>query len=74
MRGDAVQITIMRLGEADVGGEMQAVLSGFEADSSWLDTDERVQKLVTGGLTLLATIGFVTYIVIQRRRRARERG
>lgn len=73
VRGEGVQIVILRLGEADVGGELQTVLAGFEADSNWLDTGARVKKLVTGGLMLLATIGFVTYIVIQRRQRARER-
>ncbi len=72
VRGEAVQIIIMRLGEEDVSAELQAVLTGFEADSNWLTTDERVSKLVTGGLTLLATIALVAYIVIRRRRRAHE--
>lgn len=71
VRGEAVQIILMRVGEQEVGDELQSVLSTFDADSNWLSTDERVRKLVTGGLTLLATITLVVYVVIRRRRRAR---
>lgn len=68
VRADAVQVMIMRLGDKDVGDELQSVLAGFQADSNWLTDDERIGKLVTGGLSLLATIGLVTFFVIRRRR------
>jgi hypothetical protein len=68
VKGEAVQIVVMRLGEEEVGKDLQTVLTGLEAESSWLTTDERVQKFVTGALTLLTTMGLVTYFVIRRRR------
>ena len=68
VRGEAVQIVMMRLGEKELGDELQAVLATFDADSSWLTTDERIKKLVVGGLSLLATIALGTYFVIRRRR------
>ena len=69
VRGEAVQIIIMRLGDEDIGGELQAVLTEFNAESNWLDTGERIQKLVAGGLTFLAVIGFIASFVWRRRQR-----
>ncbi len=68
VRGEAVQIIIMRLGDKEVDDELQAVLTDFEAESNWLTNDERIEKLVVGGLTLLVTVGGVAYFVIRRRR------
>ncbi len=58
----------MRLGDKEVDDELQAVLTDFEAESNWLTNDERIEKLVVGGLTLLVTVGGVAYFVIRRRR------
>ncbi len=68
VRGEAVQIIMMRLGDEQLGDELQTVLTGFDAESNWLTTDERIEKLVVGGLTLLMTVGGVAYFVIRRRR------
>ena len=72
VRGEAVQIIMVRLGDVDVGGELQTVLAGFSAESNWLTTDERIQKVVVGGLTFLTTVGLIVFFVIRRRRRARD--
>jgi hypothetical protein len=72
VRGEAVQIVMMRLGDKDIGDELQAVLATFEAESNWLTTDERIQKLVVGGLTFLTFVTVVVVLVIRRRRRARQ--
>ncbi|MBL9017679.1 MAG: hypothetical protein JNL83_26045 [Myxococcales bacterium] len=72
VRGEAVQIMIMRLGDKDVGDELQAVLAGFEAESNWLTNDERIGKLLVGGASLLACV--IAYVVFRRRRRRTERG
>lgn len=68
VRGEAVQVMLMRLGDKDLGGELQAVLAGFEAESNWLTDDERIGKLVAGGASLLVTVGLIAYFVIRRRR------
>lgn len=68
VRGEAVQVMLMRLGDKDLGGELQAVLAGFEAESNWLTDDERIGKLVAGGVSLLATVSLIAYFVIRRRR------
>lgn len=71
VRAEAVQILLMRLDEREVGSELQALLAGFEAESNWLNTQERVKKLVFGGLTLSTVIGFAVYLRIRRRRAKR---
>jgi len=74
VKGEAVQLIMMRLGEQDIGDELQAVLATFEAESNWLTTEARIQKLVVGGATLLATIGLGTFLWLRRRRRRRSGG
>lgn len=69
VRGEAVQVMVMRLGEQDVGDELQTVLAGFDAESNWLTNNERIEKLVVGGLTFLVTVGGIAYFAIRRRRR-----
>lgn len=71
VRAEAVQIIIMRLDDKEVGSELAAVLAGFDAESSWLGTEERVRKAVVGGLTFLAILSLVAYRVIRRRRAKR---
>jgi hypothetical protein len=70
VRGEAVQIIMMRLGDKDLGNELQAVLAGFEAESNWLTDDERIKKLVVGGLTLVAIILGAYFVIRRRRQRA----
>lgn len=71
VRAEAVQIILMRLDERDLGGELQALLAGFDAESNWLSTEERVQKLVVGGLTLSALITLAVFAWLRRRRTKR---
>lgn len=73
VRAEAVQITMMRLGDKELGAELQAVLAGFEAESNWLSTEERVSKLVVGLLTFGATVGLGTFFWIRRRRQRAAR-
>lgn len=67
VRGEAVQIVMMRLGDKDLSNELQAVLAGFEAESNWLTSDERIKKLVVGGGTLLLFV--VAFFVFRSRRK-----
>lgn len=68
--GEAVQLMVMRVGEGDLSGQLQAVLAGFEAESSWLSTPERIWKLALGGGTLLVLVAIA---VVARIRRHREK-
>ena len=70
VRGEAVQVMMMRLGDKDLGNELQAVLAGFEAESNWLSSDERIKKLVMGGGTLLVCIVAVFVFRHRRKRKA----
>ncbi len=70
VKGEAVQIVLMHLGDKDLGAELQTVLAGFRAESNWLTKDERIGKLIAGGLAVLAAIALAVFVIRRRRARA----